>query len=225
MDKSLVFVGRRGDDARYRMLETVSQYSSGKLEESGEEGAVRSQARGLLPVAGGEGRTRALGLRIRKNGWTGSTRRWATCGRRWCGCLKAGETEASLRLASALWEFCHSRGHYEEGRAWLEDAISRDGAPPPLRARALTGAGVLALLQCEYTEASELLEKSLALYRELADKRGGAEVTEILGGLAREQGDYEQAVRCTRRASPCRGSSETSRASQVPRIISASSRG
>ncbi|MGH3144540.1 MAG: tetratricopeptide repeat protein [Rubrobacter sp.] len=108
--------------------------------------------------------------------------------------LETGEPEAGLRLASALWEFCHSRGHYEEGRAWLRGAISRDGGPPALRARAFTGAGVLALLQCEYAEASEHLEESLALHRELDDQSGSAEVTEILGGLAREQGDYERAV-------------------------------
>ena len=193
VDKSLVFVGRRGDDARYRMLETVSQYSSGKLGESGEEGAVRDRHAGFFlwlaekaePALAGSEQKEWLDRLDAEMSNLRVAMMWL---------LETGETEASLRLSSALWEFCHSRGHYEEGRAWLGRAISRDGAPPPLRARALTGAGVLALLQCEYTEASELLEKSLALYRELADKRGSAEVTEILGGLAREQGDYEQAV-------------------------------
>ena len=44
--------------------------------------------------------------------------------------LEAGEPEAGLRLASALWDFCHARGYYEEGRAWLEDALSKSGDPP-----------------------------------------------------------------------------------------------
>lgn len=107
--------------------------------------------------------------------------------------LGTGRSEAGLRLASALWGFCHTRGHYEQGRAWLEDALSKGGGSPPLRARALTGAGVLAFLQCEYGRAGELLEQSLSLYEELADRRGLAEVTEVLGGLAREQGNYERA--------------------------------
>ena len=78
-------------------------------------------------------------------------------------------------------------------RAWLEDALSKGGDPTPLRARALTGAGVLAFLQCDYGRAEDHLEQSLALYEELDDRRGVAEVTDVLGGVAREQGDYEQA--------------------------------
>jgi len=193
VDKSLVFVGRRGDDARYQMLETVSQYSSGKLGESGEEGTVRDQhasfflrlAERAEPALSGSGQEVWLDRLDAEMSNLRAAMAWL---------LETGEPEAGLRLASALWEFCHSRGHYEEGRAWLRGAISRDGGPPSLRARAFTGAGVLALLQCEYAEASAHLEESLALHRELKDQRGCAEVTEILGGLAREQGNYERAV-------------------------------
>jgi predicted ATPase len=41
VDKSLVLVGEQDGDARYRLLETVRQYASEKLEEAGEAGEVR----------------------------------------------------------------------------------------------------------------------------------------------------------------------------------------
>jgi Tetratricopeptide repeat len=41
--------------------------------------------------------------------------------------------------------------------------------------------------------AGERLNRSLSLYRDLDDRRGVAEVTDDLGGVARERGDYTQA--------------------------------
>nr|MBA2714316.1 tetratricopeptide repeat protein [Rubrobacteraceae bacterium] len=107
--------------------------------------------------------------------------------------LGAGEPEAGLRLASALWGFCHARGYYEMGQAWLEGALSKSADPTPLRARALSGAGVLAFLQCDYGRATARLKQSLSLYEDLADRRGVAEVTDVLGGVARERGNYTRA--------------------------------
>ena len=89
-------------------------------------------------------------VRIRESGWTGSTRRWATCGRRWRGCSKADETEARPAAGERVVGVLPRARPLREGRAWLEDALSKGGDPTPLRARALTGAGVLAFLQCDY---------------------------------------------------------------------------
>ena len=139
---------------------------------------------------------------------------------------EAGQLEACLRLANASWEFCHARGYYEMGRAWLEDALSKCGGPTPLRARALTGAGVLAFLQCDYGRARERLGQSLSLYEEPDDRRGVAEVTDVLGGVARASRETTGGSGgCTKKASPCGASSETSTAWQSPCTISASSFG
>jgi predicted ATPase len=41
VDKSMVLVAQQGGEARYRLLETVRQYGRQKVDESGEEPAVR----------------------------------------------------------------------------------------------------------------------------------------------------------------------------------------
>jgi predicted ATPase/DNA-binding CsgD family transcriptional regulator len=192
VDKSLVLVGRRGDDASYRMLETVNEYASGKLGESGEEEAVgnrhadfflRLAERAEPALSGPDQREWMDRLDAEVENLRAAMAYFS----------EAGDLEACLRLASASWGFCHARGYYEMGRAWLEDALAKSGDPTPLRARALTGAGVLAFLQCDYGRAKERLGQSLSLYEELADRRGVAEVTDVLGGVAREQGDYARA--------------------------------
>ena len=193
VDKSLVLVGRRGGDgARYRMLETVGQYASEKLGGSGERVSVRSRhadfflrlAESAEPALSGPDQREWMDRLDAEVGNLRAAMAWFR---------EAGEPEADLRLASALWEFCHARGHYEMGRTWLEDALSKSSDPTPLRAGALTGAGLLAFLQCDYGRAGEHLEQSLSLFEDLADRRGVAEVKDVLGGVAREHGDYERA--------------------------------
>lgn len=193
--KSLVLAGRgeAGDDeARYRMLETVVQYAAGKLEGAEEEGSIRDRHANYF-----------LGLAERAEPEiSAAEQKWwidrldtemdnLRAAMTWS--LKVGEPEASLRLSSALGSFCEVRGYYEEGRTWLEGALSKGGGSSLPRARALTGSGVLTLLQCDYGWAAKRLEEALSLYRQLANQHGIAEVTEILGGLAREQGNYERA--------------------------------
>ena len=52
-----------------------------------------------------------------------------------------------VRLAGALWRFWWMRGHYREGRAWLEAALEQDAGSEAERAKALYGAGSLATEQ------------------------------------------------------------------------------
>ena len=55
---------------------------------------------------------------------------------------EAGEPEAGLRLAAAMFLHWMVRGAYREGRRHLERALARaDRAPTTARAMALTGAG------------------------------------------------------------------------------------
>ncbi len=135
-----------------------------------------------------------------------------------------GRPSDALRLAAALWRFWYVRGHLSEGRAWLESllAATRDGAviavpgavpaeasgddgasdgmvqgavsEPGVRAKALTGAAVLANVQGDYVGATALCTEGLSLYRALGDRRGMAGALNLLGNVAENQGDYARAA-------------------------------
>jgi DNA-binding CsgD family transcriptional regulator len=88
-------------------------------------------------------------------------------------------------MTVALWPFWYTRGYLSEGRGWLESAISASGPETVTgKAGALNGAGYIALFQGEYETAMGLLERSLALYRELRDDEGTASSLIYLGYVA-----------------------------------------
>jgi len=103
---------------------------------------------------------------------------------------------AALRLAGRLAWYWYVRGHYDEGSTLLEAALrrARTGAAPD-RLRALYGAGRLALLECSYDRAGELLDEARELAAALGDRRGEAEASQLLGSVARERADYDGARR------------------------------
>ena len=105
----------------------------------------------------------------------------------------ANDVEARLRLAGALYHFWERRDHFQEGRYWLETAGVDGGVSPSVWAKALNGAGVLALSQGDHGAAQRHLEQSLELQRQMGDTRGEAIVLNNLGNLRREQGQYAAA--------------------------------
>jgi ATP/maltotriose-dependent transcriptional regulator MalT len=109
-----------------------------------------------------------------------------------------GDAELGLRLAGAVWSFWWVHGHLREGRRWLEGllALAPSGGArlAAARAKALSGAGALATEQGDYDRAGALLEETLALSRELGNKRWGAWPLMYLGVIARYHGDYRRAA-------------------------------
>ena len=195
VDKSLVIAEVDEDGgARYQLLETLRQYGRERLAESGEAEAIeRRHAACFLAlaeeaeVAGtGPGQTAWASRLEREHENLRAALRWM---------LECGDAAAALELAGTLAWFWEARGHLEEGRRWLTAALSRPGAAPPAgRAKALNGAGLLAYWQGDYDRATQLCEESLALFRELGDKRGTATALLDLGTVAREQGDQGRAA-------------------------------
>jgi predicted ATPase/transcriptional regulator with XRE-family HTH domain len=95
-----------------------------------------------------------------------------------------------VQLAGALMWFWYSRGYFGEGRMWLEGMLARSNAVPgAAQAKALQGAGILAVEMSDWMHAQRLLEQSLALFGELEDRAGCADVLVELGWLAFWQGD------------------------------------
>ncbi len=103
--------------------------------------------------------------------------------------------EVAWRLVAALQWFWVNYGYVREGQQFVERVLPRDeGVSPTVRAKALHGAGWVALWQGEYEQAEMLCEKSLHLYRGLHDPRGMALALHRLGRIASSNGDYPTAT-------------------------------
>jgi DNA-binding CsgD family transcriptional regulator/tetratricopeptide (TPR) repeat protein len=99
--------------------------------------------------------------------------------------------EAALRLSNALAWFWYLRGNLSEGCGWLERALALPGAAecPRHRAKALYSLGGLARFLGNFTVARSCLEESLAHWRILGDRPGGAYTLARLGIVVKHQGD------------------------------------
>ncbi|HEY5950974.1 MAG TPA: protein kinase [Kofleriaceae bacterium] len=100
----------------------------------------------------------------------------------------------AMELAGRLAYYWYLRGYYLEGMQWLEAAIEKSSAREgEALARALLGAGRIALLTCRYERAEQLLERSRSIALSINDLQGEANADQLLGSVARERGDYQRA--------------------------------
>ena len=193
VDRSLLLVEHTPAQARYRMLATVRRYGAQRLTESGEFPAA-SEAMFAWYVDLAERTETELSGRDQAQ----AAERLQAEAHNLRAVLQAArdrkDITGTLRLATALLQFWYLRGHYREGRDWLDWALAApEGAPAEVRAKGLQGSGMLAHLQCEYPAAVRRLEGALSLYRELGDRRGAAGILSSLGSVAREQSRYARA--------------------------------
>jgi predicted ATPase/DNA-binding SARP family transcriptional activator len=194
VDKSLIVFEERERDGggRYRMLEMVRKYAAESLQASAETGQVRSKHRDYFLALAEEVETQlkgaAQGAGLARLEREHENLREAL---EWCRIEKDG-APAGLRLAGALGRFWEVRGYPAEGRRYLLEALAREASAErtPERARALNRAGVLAWRQGDYPAAMALHEQSLAIQRELGDKRGIVLALHELGNVVHLQGDY-----------------------------------
>lgn len=201
VDKSLVSMLERGaeDESRFRMLETIRQYSREKLETAGETAAIRTRhlewfaefVQQIEPkLAGPEARAALAHLDANLDNLRLALQ-WVRTGR---------AVEPGLRLAGSLWMFWQSRGYLIEGRSWLEELLSFQAGlpslpvPPLVRTKALYAAAALAFRQADYNRAAVLAEASLSAAREARDPARIGVPLSLLAILATEQGDYARAA-------------------------------
>jgi tetratricopeptide (TPR) repeat protein len=103
-----------------------------------------------------------------------------------CWCVEQNDAERALQLGGAVWRLWYVRRVLGEARVWL-DALLRvvpGSSRTAIRARALNGAGVLAVQQGDYDRAQSMYEESLEIFRELGDKDRIAIAFNNLGVLA-----------------------------------------
>ena len=151
-----------GGEPRFVMLETVHEYAREKLKESGwAEEMQRLHAAYFLAMAE-EAEPELRGPREQE--WMDRLEAehdnlrvalsWS---------LGGGDGVLGLRLAGALGQFWKVRGHFSEGRGWLEEALAGCGeAPPDARARVLAESGNLAMDQGDFERSKASSQEALA---------------------------------------------------------------
>jgi DNA-binding CsgD family transcriptional regulator/tetratricopeptide (TPR) repeat protein len=205
IDKSLLRqVEQEGEEPRLLMLATIREYGLEVLASSGEmESTRQAHAHYYMALAeqaelelGGPQQAVWLDRLEREHDNLRGALQWS---------LEQGETqhsmEMAMRLGGALRLFWWGRGHWSEGRSFLERALAAsEGIEAPVRAKALFAAGNLAFIQSDYERAEPLCQESLALYRELEDQPGIAFALSLLGSVAWTQGNMVAARNLTEEA-------------------------
>src|SRR5258708_4937337 len=194
VNKSMVVVIERGDEARYRLFETTRQYAWEKLIASGEvEGIRLNHAHFFQRLAEmAEPEIKSADRRF----WLERLDREHDNLRTALMWLKEhGEVERALHLAAALTWFWYFRGHISEARQWLAGtlALREASGRTPGRAKALFAAGVMAWVQGEYAKAYAHLDESVAIWREVKDRQDLAYSLTWLGVVTELQGDHTAA--------------------------------
>jgi len=161
-------------EPRFVMLETVHEFAREKLQESAEAKVIRGAhtqyflalAKDAEPELKGPEQLEWLERMEAEHDNLRAALGWA---------LESKEGELALRLAGALWWFWFVRGHYGEGRRWLEQTLVSDRGAVSVRAKALVGAGRLAGEQGEIERATAMLEEGVHLFRDSEDAEGLAD--------------------------------------------------
>jgi predicted ATPase/class 3 adenylate cyclase len=170
VDKSLVVVEESQLATRYRLLETVRQYSLEKLSDSGEADGVRTRHRDhytqtatLLDVsASGEFRRHIQRLEADIDNLRAAFE-WSR---------EIADLEGALSLASSLEPLWLGRSRMLEGLTWFDAALSDNrslDAATAVRARALADAAALAAWGGDASRMQQA-EEAVAMARRLDDR-------------------------------------------------------
>jgi non-specific serine/threonine protein kinase len=195
VSRSLVVAEEIDGEQRFRLLETIRQYSSERLAQGGEAEERRRRHRdwylGLAerarPQLEGPDGPIWMDRLDREHDNLRAALAWSL--------ETSGETERGLRLAEALWRFWEIRGHLVEGRTQLELFTAKSSGDSALRANALTGAAILADHQGDYAASLRFHEESLEVNRRLSNPQAIGFALNNLANAANKAGDRQRARR------------------------------
>jgi predicted ATPase/DNA-binding SARP family transcriptional activator len=169
VERSLVVPELGGDSSRYRLLETVRQYAAERLAETGDlEESRRAHGATLLRLAEADrwaGKQGLARLAV-ENDNVRAALEWT---------LAAGDP-IGPRLARAFGRVWLARGQLEEGRDWLQRALSAHPDRDELRAELLCLLGAIVYERGEMARADEVLTEGLELARAAANQTLEAEL-------------------------------------------------
>ncbi len=181
--KSLV---RQEEDAqgeqRFIVLDTIYEYASERLAQSGEEAVIRRRHAGYFvdlaeqaasAFRGPSGQFWMNRLEIEHDN-VRLVLAWA---------LDNDEPAIGIRIATALGHFWFMQGHHTEGLRWFERLLGElTVVPRHFHAGLLNAAGNMAYFTGDYERGKDWCLKALAVSRELNDKANSAWALTFLGG-------------------------------------------
>jgi predicted ATPase/DNA-binding SARP family transcriptional activator len=182
VDKSLV----NFENGRYRLLDTVRQFAAEKLEQSGEQDALREKHARFCVALAEEAAPRVFAgasdpvTMNRLDEVIDNIRAVFDWG---------ADPELELRLAIALHWYCFARGYFQEARRRINAALARaQNVDADLRADALVAAGHAAIWQGDFRALRPMIDE--------AAKRGAHGASMVLGTAhAFAEGDHAAARR------------------------------
>jgi hypothetical protein len=189
-DKSLLYARELAGETRFGMLEVIREYAFSRSRDSTDVDARDELHARHAEYFAAMADAAANGLRgadqldwlVRLDVEHDNLRAALT----WA--LAHSEVSIAGRLATGLWPFWRARGLYRDGRGWLDQVLAFGSEVPlGLRANALNGAGVLALLQTDFATAFDQLSEACAAFVTLGDGFGQAWALSNLGWLARNR--------------------------------------
>ena len=194
VDKSLVVVEECEGTTRYRLLETVQQYAEHRLHALPDAATCYERHLAYFLALANEAEPHLTGsdqqawldrLDTEHDNLRAALQRSSAMFR---------DGERGLQLACAVARFWLVRGYLAEGRGWFAKLLAvGSNVIAATRARALNWSGILAWKQGDYPAADAFYEQSIAIRRELGDRKGVGAVLNNQGLLAYEQGDYRSA--------------------------------
>jgi predicted ATPase/DNA-binding XRE family transcriptional regulator len=181
-------------EARFAMLETVREFAMERLAASDEEETIRRvHAAYHLALAelaqdrihGPDGPATLDRLETEHDNLRAALA-WAA---------DRGETETALRLVNACWRFWWMHSHLDQGRLWLDRALtlSVEAAGSVLRPLTLVAASYFARIQGDFARAIATGEEALAAAGVVGDPHAEAAASYALGLVALDRGDLEVA--------------------------------
>lgn len=174
---------------RFRMLEPIRQFALAKLDELGLSEPVRRQllawyvdrCQAVASQLAGPQQAQGYAFLVSEFDNLRALLSWS---------LQA-DLENGLRLAADLWRFWQVKGHAKEMLRWFDDALAQAAeVTPRTRADAFNAAGVMARTCGQYDQAIQWHSASLALQRDLGNRRGEAVALNNLCVVARDQYDH-----------------------------------
>ncbi|NOK58156.1 MAG: hypothetical protein GFH25_541210n2 [Chloroflexi bacterium AL-N10] len=189
VDNSLIIVETAATGPkRYRMLETLREYAREQLEAHNEVLETQKRHTSYYVVLAQEAEENLDGPQ--RDNWLQRLDREHDNIQTALHWTLTHDPKSAVALGASLWWFWYLRGHLSEGRQWLEAILAYDELPMALRAKALSGAGVITSEQGNYNQALHYYDDSIRLYRILNDHVGVARILSRMGAIANRQEKY-----------------------------------